>query len=116
MGYVNLPKVIMCDFDGTLDENKFPAIGAPRMDVINALKSKQAAGYKIGLWSCREGELLNSAVEWCKQFGLHFDVVNSSLPEWVECFGADCRKVGATEYWDDRSVNPTIDGWKGGAL
>ena len=32
------------------------------------------------------------------------DAVNESLPEWIEAWGNDCRKVGADEYWDDKAV------------
>ena len=30
--------------------------------------------------------------------------INESLPDWIEAFGTRPRKVGATEYWDDRTV------------
>ena len=36
--------------------------------------------------------------------GLRFDAVNENLPENIEFFGNDCRKVWANEYWDDRAV------------
>lgn len=35
--------------------------------------------------------------------GLHFDAVNDSLPSWKKFYGNDTRKVGATEYWDDKA-------------
>jgi len=40
----------------------------------------------------------------CAQWGLHFDAVNESLPSWIAAFGTRPRKVGASEYWDDRAV------------
>ena len=30
--------------------------------------------------------------------------MNQSLPEWIEAWGSDSRKVGADEYWDDKAV------------
>ena len=33
-----------------------------------------------------------------------FDAVNESLPDWIEAFGTTPRKVGASEYWDDKAV------------
>ena len=56
------------------------------------------------LWTCREGELLQQALDACAQWGLHFDAVNESLPSWIAAFGTRPRKVGASEYWDDRAV------------
>ena len=40
----------------------------------------------------------------CEAWGLTFDAVNESLPDWVEAHRSDPRKVGASEYWDDRAV------------
>lgn len=56
------------------------------------------------LWTCREGQLLQAALGACEQWGLTFDAVNESLPEWIEIFGTTPRKVGASEYWDDKAV------------
>lgn len=40
----------------------------------------------------------------CAQWGLRFDAINESLPDWIEAFGTRPRKVGAIEYWDDKAV------------
>jgi len=56
-------------------------------------------------WTCREGQLLQEAVEACQGWGLTFDSVNESLPDWIEEFKTRPRKVGASEYWDDRAVH-----------
>ena len=56
------------------------------------------------LWTCREGKELEDAVAACKAVGLEFDAVNDNVPELKEAFGTNPRKVGATEYWDDRAV------------
>ena len=96
------PRVIAVDFDGTLCENKWPAIGAPNKDLIYELKIRQRRGEKIILWTCRMGERLDAAIEWCKKQGLDFDAVNENLPEIVELFGGDSRKIFADEYIDDK--------------
>lgn len=99
------PYTIAIDFDGTLCEDAWPDIGAPRMDVIESAKCHKANGHKLILWTCREGEMLGKAVEWCKRYGLEFDAVNANIPERTEAYGNDCRKVGADEYWDDKATD-----------
>lgn len=104
-------KVIAVDFDGTLFENAWPGIGAPRVNVIAAVLREQQNGAALILWTCRTGEALRAALKACEAQGLHFDAVNDSLPEWKDSFDGDPRKIGATEYWDDRAVNPDRDMW-----
>jgi len=97
-------KIIAVDFDGTLCESKWPEIGAPRKDVIRELIKQQAEGAKLILWTCRSDKLLDEAVTWCLDEGLVFDAVNDNIPEMIQMFGNNSRKVSATEYWDDKSV------------
>ena len=97
-------RIIACDFDGTLCENRFPEIGEPKLHVIEHLKYEQNNGAKIILWTCREGEFLTRAIEWCKQNGLTFDAVNDNVAESVRMMNCNSRKVFAHEYWDDRSI------------
>lgn len=97
-------KAIAIDFDGCICTNAFPNIGAPNWSVILKALAEQAAGAGLILWTCREGELLQQAVDACTKWGLHFDAVNDSLPSWIDAYGNHPRKVGASEYWDDRAV------------
>lgn len=57
------------------------------------------------LWTCRVEEHLKEAVDWCSKFGLEFDAVNDNLPENVEKYGNNPRKVYATCYIDDLAVD-----------
>ena len=101
----SIPTIIAVDFDGCLCQNKYPDIGTPNYPVIDELINRQIdEGAKIILWTCRVGEQLENALAWCKNRGLRFDAVNENLPECIEQFGNDCRKVFAHEYWDDRAV------------
>lgn len=97
-------KAIAIDFDGCLCDNAHPAIGAPHWGVIARAKMEQEAGAGLILWTCREGQLLLEAVAACESWGLHFDAINESLPSWIAAFDNAPRKVGASEYWDDRAV------------
>ena len=98
-----LPTIIAVDFDGTLCENKWPDIGAPNTALISGLIDCQAIGCKIILWTCRHHGTLKNAVKWCKEQGLIFDAVNKNLPEVIEYFGSDTRKIFAHRYIDDKN-------------
>ena len=103
---LNKNQVIAVDFDDTLCTGAWPGIGKPNHKLIAHLKEQQAAGARLILWTCRSGDMLSNAVEWCKNFGLEFDTVNENLPELIELYGNDCRKINADIYIDDKAVNP----------
>lgn len=100
-----LRRAIAIDFDGTICTDAYPNIGIPKWPLIELAIERQKAGDALILWTCREGKYLDVAVAACEEWGLHFDAVNSSLPEWIERYGGDPRKVGASEYWDDRAIS-----------
>ena len=95
--------VYAVDFDGTLCEDAFPEIGAPKLAAINFVKAARAAGDKVILWTCRVDDRLEAAARWCAEQGLVFDAVNDNLPELIEKYGSNCRKVCADVYIDDRA-------------
>lgn len=96
--------VYAVDFDGTLCKDRFPEIGEPYANRIEAVKKLQACGNKMILWTCRTGSDLTAAVEWCKSHGLIFDSVNQNLPEVKEKWGGDTRKVYCDFYIDDKNL------------
>ena len=55
------------------------------------------------LRTCREGEMLQKAIDWCAEWELYFDAHNENLPELTEKYGNDCRKIGADYYCDDKN-------------
>lgn len=97
-------KIIAVDFDGTLCKEEWPNIGKPNESVINYIKEQRAEGAKVILWTCREGELLDAAIRWCKEQGLEFDAINDNIPEAAEVFGGNSRKIYADEYIDDKAA------------
>lgn len=105
------PPILAVDFDGTIVENKFPEIGKPDYTVVEAIQAYKAMGWKIILWSCRTDDMLQDAVNYCKnQFNLDFDAVNDNLPEVQQYFGGNTRKVFANLYWDDRNAALCVGG------
>lgn len=97
-------KVIAVDFDGTICQSAWPEIGEENGGLIEWLKECRRKGDKLILYTCREGNLLSAAVMWCKARGLEFDAVNDNLPELVERYGDNPRKISADIYLDDRAI------------
>ena len=100
-------RIYAVDFDGTLAETKFPEIIAPISNMIDFCKElKKDRNNILILWTCSCGEDLAAAVEFCRECGLEFDLINENVPENVEKFGNDSRKIFAHEYIDDKSWSP----------
>lgn len=95
-----MSKVIAVDFDGTLGFGIYPECGKPNTRLIEWLNWRKAEGDTLILWTCRHGEPLEAAIEWCKDQGLEFDLVNENTPEKIAMYG-DTRKVWADYYIDD---------------
>lgn len=106
---------IAVDFDGTIVEHCYPAIGKELPFAVATLRQlqKDMPDMHLILWTVREGDLLRQAVEWCRERGLTFYAVNSNYPEELPSATASdqgCRKVTADIYIDDRNLGG-IPGW-----
>ena len=97
---------IFFDFDGTLCSECYPDIGMPNLPLIYLLRQLREQGRQVILWTCRCGERLTEAVEWCRMFGLEFDAVNENVRDTIERYGTESRKISADVYVDDRSCFP----------
>lgn len=97
--------IIGVDFDGTLSLGEWPACGPVNKGLVNYLNKRKSIGDKIILWTCREGKDLHNAVEFCRQNGLEFDAVNDNVPETIELYGTNSRKITCDYYIDDRMVS-----------
>lgn len=99
--------IFAVDFDGTLSLGvPWPELGEPNKALFEALIREKAAGARMILYTCRNGEHLEAAVEYCRAQGLEFDTVNENLPELIEAYGGDTRKINADIYLDDKAINP----------
>ena len=72
---------IAVDFDGTIVEHRYPEIGEEIPFATETLKMLIKDRHRLILWSVREGELLDEAVEWCRQRGEEFYAGNRDYPE-----------------------------------
>lgn len=101
---------IAVDFDGTIVEHKYPHIGEEIPFAIETLKMLIADHHKVILWSVREGELLQQAVDWCKERGVEFYAINRDYPEETTHNNQHfSRKLKADLFIDDRNVGGLPD-------
>lgn len=101
--------IIAVDFDGTIVEHAYPSIGDEIPFAIETLKKIQDEGeHQLVLWTVREGELLQEAVEYCRKKGLEFYAVNKDYPEEEYDIRAN-RKLKADLFIDDRNVGGLPD-------
>jgi len=101
--------IIAVDFDGTLVEHRYPAIGKEILFAFETLRELQKQNHQLILWTIRTGKELDEAVEFCKNRGIEFYAVNKSYPE--EKFdGTVSRKINADIFIDDRNIGGLL-GW-----
>lgn len=102
--------IIAVDFDGTIVSHEYPKIGKEIPFAIKTLKMLQSDGHQLILWSVREGDLLNEAIEWCRERGLEFYAANKDYPEEdVSNNNHYSRKLKADIWIDDRNVGGLPD-------
>lgn len=99
----NRPTIYAVDFDGTIVENDFPGIGKLNKGVRDYVVDRHNNGHIIILWTTRQNEKLDEALEFCEKEGIPLDYVNRNVP-WLEFDTSD--KIFADVYVDDRSYNP----------
>jgi len=100
---------IAVDFDGTIVEHEYPKIGKPipfAFEVLRKLLLEE--NHKLILWTMREGQLLDEAVEYCEKNGIYFFACNKNYPDEKVEDGCP-RKIGADVFIDDRNVGGMLD-------
>lgn len=101
---------IAVDFDGTIVTHEYPKIGREIPFAIETLKMLIRDQHRLILWSVREGELLQEAVDWCKERGVEFWAVNKDYPEEsYENNNHFSRKLKADYFIDDRNIGGLPD-------
>lgn len=102
--------VIAVDFDGTLylRANNFPNIsgGSWNTPLINAIEQLQECSPHIEwvLWTCREGEELELAVNALMAFNIKWHAVNDNAPCIKRMMRCNPRKIIADLYVDNAAV------------
>ena len=100
---------IAVDFDGTIVEHRYPKIGEEIPFATETLKILAQERHKLILWTVREGELLEEAIEWCRQRGVFFYSVNKDYTEEEKSHNGFSRKLKADLFIDDRNLGGLPD-------
>lgn len=101
--------IIAVDFDGTIVEHCYPEIGKEIPFATTTLKMLIADRHQLILWTVRRGELLQAAVDWCRERGVEFYAVNKNFPEEVVENDGCYNKVNAELFIDDRNLGGLPD-------
>ncbi len=114
---------ICLDFDGTVVDHAYPAIGQPVPHALETLRRLQRRGARIILWTMRsdgpQGNLLQDAVDYLEENGIHLFGINHN-PDQTEWTSSP--KAYGHIYIDDAGLgcplitpkgfnNPCVD-WK----
>lgn len=98
------------DFDGTIVEDKYPAIGEEIPFATDTLKMLIKEHHKLVLWTVREGLALEEAVQWCHERGVDFYAINRDYPEErLDNNQHFSRKIKADVWIDDRNLGGLPD-------
>ena len=99
--------IIAVDFDGTIVEHVYPRIGKPIPFALEVLKRlQQEDRHTLLLWTVREDELLEEALDYCSKNGVTFYAANKNYPEEE---GATPRKLTADVFIDDKNIGGLPD-------
>ena len=99
--------VIAVDFDGTIVEHEYPKIGRAIPFAIETLLQLQKEGHILLMWTVRDGDLLQEAVNYCEKKGRKFYAANKNHPD--EDVSTASRKLNAEMFIDDRNLGGLPD-------
>lgn len=101
------PLIIAVDFDDTLAKagEKYPEIGEPTylLSILVVYRRILKEHLQLILWTCRAGEALQMAIDYCKEWGLEFDAINEDVPATLK-WKSKTPKPFAHIYIDDRNL------------
>lgn len=101
--------IIGIDFDGTIVEDRYPEIGREIPFATATLRMLIEKHHRLILWTVREGECLDEALEWCRERGVEFYAVNRDFPEESKGHNSYTRKIKADVFIDDRNIGGLPD-------
>ena len=96
--------ILAIDFDGTICMSNYPSLGKERKDAGIVMRKLINEGYGIIINTCREGIPLYDAILWMDHNGIPYHYINCNFPHVIEMYRADCRKISADIYIDDKCL------------
>ena len=112
LSYVKPFKAILAiDFDLTICMSNYPELGMQRKDAGHFIRLLISRGYGVVINTCREGVALADAIKWLHSNNIPYHYVNCNFPHLIEEYGADCRKISADLYIDDKCLTGLPE-WK----
>lgn len=96
--------VLAIDFDNTIAMSDYPTITCDIVGAKETINKLYDQGYGIIINTCREGLALAGAINYLDEKGIKRDYVNCNFPHRIELFKADCRKISADAYIDDKNI------------
>lgn len=106
------PFTISCDFDGTIVEGAFPGIGKLKKDADKFINKLYDLGFNILINTCRSGAYEGDAENFLKRVDIKYHYINNNLPQSIEYFKQDCRKLSADVYIDDKCLRGIPETWE----
>jgi len=117
----DIPKVLYCDFDGTVIYNAWPRTGKEKPHAVEVLKNLVAHGWRIVLWTARESnshlrkdierDVLEEAILWFRDRDIPLAAINETPSDLERRPLGLHRKPIRGYYLDDRAVGG-IPKWK----
>lgn len=95
--------ILSVDFDNTLCFSKYPEAGE-ETPVAEFIRSIQDLNIVIILNTCRSGDSLATAIDWCEEHNIDIDYVNKNESSRL-LYYPDCRKIFCHMSIDDTDYN-----------
>ena len=104
--------VLSIDFDGTICEHSFPEVGKLKLGAGYYIKQLYDEGHKIIINTCRSGKYEGMAQDFFDANEIPYHYINGNLPELIEQYKQDCRKISADLYIDDKCLMGLPETWE----
>ena len=96
--------IIAVDFDDTIAYSDWPTIVGPVEGAVEYINKLYDEGHQIIIWTCREGEHKQAAIDFLEEQGIKYHRINENCPDRTAFYNNDSRKIGADLYIDDKGI------------
>tara|TARA_R110002124_G_scaffold251066_1_gene416243 strand:- start:936 stop:1322 length:387 start_codon:yes stop_codon:yes gene_type:complete len=102
--YPEFKAILAIDFDLTICMSHYPKLGLEREGAGNAIRQLVADGYGVIINTCRDGLAAADAIHWLDTHNIPYHFFNCNFPHVIQQYSADCRKISADMYIDDKCL------------